>query len=221
MSEVKLKEKSEFSQRLIQWWKVSGRKFPWRTESDSFKIFIAETFLQRTRAENVSSIYLKFIKKFPDFQSLANADRGDVLDIASSLGLEWRTNKLLETSKLIMKDFGGRLPSSREKLLTLPGVGDYIASAVRVFSFGELDELIDANTVRVICRINGRTSNDSTRREKKIKNIYGLLLSKSDPREFGYAMIDLASVICTPRKPKCSLCPVIQHCKTRNTFSGK
>ncbi len=214
MGELEPEEKSEFSHRLIQWWKISGRKFPWRTESDPYKIFIAEILLHRTRARNVPSVYSRFIKRFPDFQSLATADRGDVLEITRSLGLEWRTDKLLEASKLIMKDFGGRLPSDREKLLSLPGVGDYITSAVRVFSFGEHDELIDTNTVRIICRIDGRTLNDSTRRERKIKDRYGLLLNESDSRKFGYAMIDLASVICIPRKPRCDLCPVIQHCKT-------
>lgn len=220
MGELKPDEISEFSQRLIQWWKVSGRKFPWRMESDPYKILIAEILLHRTRAENVVSVYLKFIHEFPNLKALSAAETTDILKITRMLGLQWRWNLLKKMVIIIVRDLSGHIPMDRERLLSLPGVGEYIASAVRVFSGDGDDPLIDTNTVRIISRFYGIPVNDGLRRERMLWNLYQKLRGNTDPKIFGFSLIDLAAEVCHPKVPECRKCPLSSHCETFQSSSG-
>ncbi len=202
-----------FVEELISWWRLNGRSFPWRTTDDPYRIFVAEVLLHRTRADSTVPVYLELINAFPTVAELSCADENTLLTLVSPLGLRWRTKMLLEASKIVMDCYGGAIPVDKNKLLQLPGVGEYITSAVRTFSSGIRDPLIDVNTVRIISRIHGVVVSDSARRTSRMRRWYLELLDKEgDPRIFGYAMIDLASRICRPHNPKCELCPVMDHC---------
>lgn len=203
-----------FTAELLKWWKTNKRNFPWRSERNAYRILIAEILLHRTRAENVVPVYLDFIRKFPDIRALSNASINDILSVTSSLGLRWRSRMIKEAAEQIVKKFNGVVPLDREKLLTLPGIGDYVASAVIVFAGAKEGILLDTNTVRVICRINGWKYEDSIRRKKVTKDRYSELRGSEGSKEFAYSLIDLASTVCTPKKPKCDICPVSAHCTT-------
>lgn len=205
-----------FSGSLVEWWGKNCRAFPWRFEKNLYRILIAETFLHRTRAEAVVQFYLKFLNEFPDIKSLAKSDLRNVLAITRTLGLMQRWNFLKQAARTIEREYSGIVPLDRKKLVRLPGIGDYIASAIRVFGAGYGDPLIDGNTVRVVCRVNGCSIKDSTRRGKKVRTLYLTLMDKSDPSKFGYSMIDLGAKICIPHKPLCRECPVLHFCKTGN-----
>ena len=211
---------SAFSDDLLKWWRANGRYFPWRSETDSYRILLAEVMLRRTRAENVVKVYGEFLRSYPNIQRLSQSNPSDVVEKAGALGLKWRTNQLIEAAKMIENEMGGIVPIEKEKLLLLPGVGDYIASAVRVFSGGCKEVLIDTNTVRVIRRKIGKPYSDSLRRNRKIRVLYARLMRGSPSKEFGFGMIDLAAKICIPVNPKCEFCPVVKHCKTGKRATG-
>lgn len=154
------------------------------------------------------------MRNFSKVHDLSQIGEKSLQRILSSLGLKWRTKMLLQALRVIDNDFGGDIPIDKHKLLSLPGIGDYIASAVRVFSISSDDPLIDTNTVRIISRVYGIKATDSTRKSKVIASRYSDLRNDADPKAFGFSMIDLASLICKPRMPECSHCPVNKHCIT-------
>ncbi|MEM0134536.1 MAG: DNA glycosylase [Thermoplasmatales archaeon] len=206
--------KPDFGDQLNAWGEKWRRPFPWRKTNNPFHIFLAEILLHRTRAENVVPVYQKLIKDFPTISGISKLDEKSLFNILSSLGLKWRTEMLIKSVRTIERDFGGDVPTDKQKLLSLPGIGDYIASAIRVFSASTEDPLIDTNTVRVISRVYGFKATDSTRRSKSIRYKYLELRNNKDPRNFGFSMIDLAALICKPSLPDCLHCPVVKYCIT-------
>ena len=209
-----------FPELIIRWWKSNHRHFPWRMEDVPYKILIAEVLLHRTRAKNVASVYEEFIQRYPNLMKLGTADRDDVMDILKPLGLKWRVESLIEMTIIIATKFDGKIPCRKEELLTLPGVGDYIASALRVFAWGKTEPLIDTNTVRIISRIYNRKENDSFRKGRSVRIFYKELVGKADPKQFGYAMLDLASLLCLPKEPDCMNCSLAHLCETGKTRIG-
>ncbi|MHB8560352.1 MAG: HhH-GPD family protein [Thermoplasmataceae archaeon] len=203
---------ADFAEELISWWKVNGRPFPWRSEKDSYRILIAEILLHRTRAESVLPVYREFIIKYPSIESLARAEQKEIENILHPLGLFWRSVSLSLAAKQIIDELDGEIPRSADGLRALPGIGSYIASAVRCFAFGEPDVLLDTNIVRVLGRLYGERITDGSRRSTRYLRLAECLLDKNFPREFNYAMIDLAASICRPTQPRCPECPVNVHC---------
>lgn len=201
-------------EELKGWWKHNRRDFPWRKETDPYRILLAELFLHRTRAETVAPIYRRFVQKFPDVVTLSRSNEDILFGELGALGLRWRTVSLLKAARVITDEFHGKVPREKAALLKLPGIGDYIASAIRVFAYNQVDPLIDTNTVRVISRINGFIATDSTRKGNEIREIYSSLMKGCNPRIFGFALIDLAALVCLPRRQRCHECPISKHCIT-------
>jgi A/G-specific adenine glycosylase len=205
---------NEFSMDLLEWWNSKKRFFPWRIESDPYKLLVAEVLLHRTKAKNVLPIYIQFIKKFPTVKKLSEANYDDIKCLLYGIGLRWRVDMLIETAKIIQSNFDGKIPMGRKLLLSLPGIGDYTASAIRVFCGGLNDPLIDINTTRIISRIYDLKASDSIRKGAKIRNLYSDLRDGADSSKFGFALIDLGSLICLPNGPLCISCPIVKYCKT-------
>lgn len=200
-----------FRNRLIKWWKKHGRSFPWRKTRDPYKVLVAEVLLHRTRAEQVVPVYLKFIQEFPDIKTLARASRKKVMSILYPLGLRWRAMLLHEMAVEIVRRNTG-IVADRKMFCSLPGVSDYIASAVLCFAFGRPEPLLDTNTVRITGRIFNIQITESSRRSKKFRELYFQLMDKKRPREFNMAMIDLGALVCRPRYFLCEKCPVKNLC---------
>jgi len=211
--------KKEFRNALLQWWMINKRDFPWRTTKDVYETLIAEIFLHRTRAEQVVPVYNSFIKKFPDIKSIAQAEENDVKQMLRSLGLRWRANLLILMAKELMSKYGGRIPADKSDLESLPGISQYIASAVRSFALELPDPILDTNTVRILGRVFGVPVSDGSRRSEKFRKIYESLIDIDHPRDFNFAMIDLAAKLCKPINPSCDLCPVRTMCEYKKTSS--
>jgi len=201
--------------QLIEWWQSNGRDYPWRHSRNPYEVLVAELLLHRTRADTVAMYYGRFLDMYPDPESLSRADSGLIEMVFGSLGLTWRLGYMIGMARKIMLSYGGSVPSEKETLESLPGIGDYISSAVMVFAHGRKMALIDTNTVRVISRLTGHRIKESTRRSEWIRDTYLKMLGNGDPQSFGYAMIDLASLVCLPRAPLCERCPVVKYCRTR------
>ncbi len=202
-----------FRQKLLEWWRENQRVFPWRTTTDPYRILVSEVLLHRTRAGQVATLYQEFFGRFPTIADLAESPLDDVKRLLQSLGLRWRTELLHRMAAEIMEKHGGRIPSQREVLESLPGVSHYIASAVRCFAFGFPEVLLDTNTVRILGRVFGLRVTEGSRRSRRFRELYGSLLDRERPREFNYAMIDLGALVCTARNPRHSVCPFLKICK--------
>lgn len=197
---------------LLTWGPGHFREYPWRQTRDPYRILIAEVLLHRTRADQVRPVYERFLEEFPDLASLLQAEPIRVEECLRSLGLRWRTDLLMEMVREVGERYGGEIPLSREDLMALPGVGDYITSALLTFSDTSAEPIMDTNTVRVIGRVFGLKLNDCARRSKQFREIMRRIVSEGNPRDISFAMIDLAALICLPRNPLCGNCPLNLFC---------
>jgi len=203
---------ADIREALIPWGREHHRDYPWRHTHDPYRILIAEVFLHRTRADQVSPVYIRFVQEYPDLVALCQADPVLVEELLAPLGLKWRTNLLLKMVTEICERHQGVIPMKREELLLLPGVGDYIASALLTFSGTAPEPIMDTNTVRVIGRVFGLILNDSARRKKQFREIMQALIRTGNAIEISFSMIDLAALICLPRMPCCERCPLNSLC---------
>lgn len=197
---------------LIQWWKQHGRQFPWRETENPYNILIAEVLLHRTKANQVIPVYELLINKFPDIFTITKSNEDELLKILYPIGLHWRSKLLYTTLEQIIKKYSGTVPEDFNELVSLPGISHYIASALRCFAFGHPDVLLDTNTVRIAGRIIGLAINDGSRRSNTFRNVLELLIDKQKPREFNWALIDLAAVVCKARQPDHNSCPLKNYC---------
>lgn len=202
----------ELRHSVLTWWKEKGRDFPWRHTTDPYRILVAEILLHRTRAEAVVRVYEKFLERYPDILSLHHARKEEVVQCLHSLGLRWRAEYLWEMARRIVAD-GGSVKPDRAWLVSLPGVGEYIASAVLCFAFNHPEPVLDTNTVRILGRMSGIPVKDSSRRSRIFREMYSEILDPLHPREFNFAMIDIGALVCRPDKPLCSECPLLKWCR--------
>lgn len=198
---------------LLQGWKAEHRRdLPWRGTSDPYRLLMAEMMLIRTRADQVEPVYRKFISTYPTLDRAAKASREEIHDHLDVLGLTWRADRVYEALQTIQEDFEGNVPRSRENLLLLPGVSQYVAGAVRCFAWGYPESLIDANTVRISGRLFGLEIKPHSRETKQFKRLIEDLLDPENPRAHNYALLDLGAKICTNRNPDCGNCPLLSLC---------
>jgi A/G-specific adenine glycosylase len=205
---------SEFHTTLLAWGKDHFRAFPWRLSHDPYAILIAEVFLHRTQVAQVLPVYEEYIHRFPDLHSAVKAPRDETHSLLCSLGLRWRVDLLLAMFHELADRFDGEIPTGKDELVTLPGVSDYIAGAVRCFAWNMPDALMDTNTVRVVGRLFGLEVKDSSRRNRTFRELAEALVCRSEPRRYHYALLDLADSLCTPGdQPGCARCPIAAQCR--------
>ena len=177
-----------------------------------FHIMMAELMLRRTQACQVAPVYQSFIERYPDPHILATAPTDEVARSLFSLGLSWRVPAFQQIARILVEQYNGTVPSSYDTLLTLPGIGDYVASAVCCFAFGQPVIIVDTNTVRIAGRLFGIPTHAESRRRKPVRMLLQSLLDERQPQIYNYAMLDLAALVCTPTEPKCATCPLQSYC---------
>jgi A/G-specific adenine glycosylase len=209
-----------FRTELIAWYRVYGRRFPWRETREPYAVLIAEVLLHRTRADQVRPLYQAFLEAYPDLNALAGAQVDALHSLLRPAGLRWRVDLLHAMAAAIRRRFDGVVPSDEKELNSLPGVGHYIAGAVRCFAYGFPDAILDTNTVRVTGRVVGLPVKDSSRRSTRFRRILEALVDLQNPRDFNFALLDLAAAICTPRDPRCTRCPLLPFCATGQSRMG-
>ena len=202
---------------LLRWWAYGKRYYPWRENQDPYKVLVAEVLLHRTRADQVVPLYEAFLRRFPDAGSLARSTPYELVELFRSVGLHWRWKLLHAMAVELGESFDGQIPEDFEMLVSLPGISHYIASAVRCFAFGKPDVILDTNTVRVLGRLLGLTVTDSSRRSRLFKTILEQLIDHEHPREFNFALIDLAAQICRSSSPLHDKCCLKNYCSDYRT----
>ena len=168
--------------------------------------------LRRTNAAQVVSTYINVTKRYPTPKRLATAPSREVLAQLEPLGLAWRAKNIRTMAELLAERFGGRVPPSVELLKEFPGVGEYVASAVTCFAFGQPMSLVDTNTVRVVGRYFGFRTNAESRRRKPVRQVILAVTGRRKTRDFNYAFLDFAALVCKAANRDCFHCPLQTRC---------
>jgi A/G-specific adenine glycosylase len=210
-------QSAKFRRRLLSWYRRHGRDLPWRRIRDPYAILVSEFMLQQTQVATVIPYYHKWLRRFPDFASLARASENEVLRVWQGLGYYARARNLHATAKTVMDRHGGNFPQGIGQMRQLSGIGKYTAHAVASFAFNQSVPIVEANTGRVLARLfNLRESIDSDAGRKTLWQYAASLLPKSDAATFNSALLDLGALICVARKPKCDVCAVKTFCRAKN-----
>ena len=205
---------SDFSSRLIAWQKIHGRHdLPWQNTQDPYAIWVSEIMLQQTQVAAVIAYYARFMARFPNIATLAQASQEEVLQHWSGLGYYSRARNLHNAAQTIMDEFDGQFPEDFEKIQTLSGIGRSTAAAIASFAFQQNQTILDGNVKRVLARhflIEGWTG--SPKIEKALWALAETLVPDQEMIAYTQGLMDLGATICTRSKPKCELCPLNVHC---------
>lgn len=209
------KEKKQSIQKLLlRWYKRHQRKLPWRKDPDPYNVWISEIMLQQTQIPTALPYYDRWMKRFPTIHDLECAPLDSVLKCWEGLGYYARARNLHQAAQKIVKDFGGKIPSDYQECLKLPGVGRYTAGAILSIAYNKETPVLDGNVTRLLTRlflIRQKVQERTT--QEKLWKISESLIPQGEARSFNQALMELGSLVCTPQKPKCLLCPLRTVCK--------
>jgi A/G-specific adenine glycosylase len=195
-------------QALLDHYDRECRQLPWRGESDPYRVLVSEVMLQQTRVQTVLSYYDGWLARFPDIDTLADADIDDVLKAWEGLGYYRRARNLHRAARLIRKHPAGEVPGTYAELRALPGIGEYTAGAVASIAFGESVPAVDGNVRRVLSRLFNEPDPRTTWLRKKAAD----LMEAKRPGDWNQALMELGATLCSPRSPRCADCPVAEWC---------
>ena len=199
------------SSELLDWYHQQNYDFPWRKTRDPYSVWISEVMLQQTRVSTVLPYYKRWLFSLPNIYSVANNNIDNILKLWEGLGYYNRARNFYLACKIIIEKHGGKIPADPNEFSKLPGVGPYICAAVMSIVFNMPTPTVDGNAVRVISRLNS-INIPYPRSKKKIHALLAGLIDPINPGCFNQAVMDLGREICTPKSPRCSVCPVYKHC---------
>lgn len=203
----------DFAEALIRWQKQFGRhQLPWQTE-DPYVRWLSEVMLQQTQVVTVTTYFERFIKRFPTVSDLAQASEDEVMALWAGLGYYSRARNLHKAAKLLVSQYGGTFPKTRQEWEALPGIGRSTAAAIVAFSFGQKETILDGNVKRVLARYFAiEHPLDGARATKDLWALAEELLPDHDIGAYIQGLMDLGATVCT-RNPSCTICPFCQSCK--------
>jgi len=210
--------KTKIQTKLLQWFKKNKRDLPWRKTKDPYAIWVSEIMLQQTQVATVIPYYEKFLKTFPTVRSLAGANLSKVLKVWEGLGYYSRARNLHQAAKIIVNHSNGKIPDKLKDLLNLPGIGRYTAGAILSIAYNKKVPILDGNVKRVLSRL-FVVSGHPKKTEKILWPLSESLIPKGSPGAFNQALMDLGSMICTPKNPNGLSCPLKNLCQ--GYLSGK
>ena len=210
-----MEERDIFAEKLFAWYENNRRNFSWRKTNDPYRILVAEMMLQKTTSRQVAELFDKFVEKYPSPQFLANAPLAEIEDLITPLGMEHKkARRFKKWAEELVSKFSGKVPHSKGDLISLPGVGEYIANAVLCLAYNEDVPLLDTNVARVLQRVFRLGSTKArARTDKSLWRAYEAMIPKGKAKNFNLAVIDFAAMICTARNPKHDICPIKDICQ--------
>ncbi len=198
---------------LQTWYQHHHRPLPWRNTTDPYRIWLSEVILQQTRVIQGIGYYERFIETFPTIQDLAEASEDQVLLLWQGLGYYSRARNLHKAAQIVVEQYGGAFPSLFEQIRSLPGIGAYTAGAIASFAYNQCYPAVDGNVLRVMSRLTAcALPIDGSVGKKELTETVETLLRVGEPAIFNQAIIELGALICTPKNPQCSICPLSAHC---------
>jgi A/G-specific adenine glycosylase len=207
--------KMAISRRLLAWYGRERRHLPWRAppgkRADPYRVWLSEIMLQQTTVATVIPYFERFTGRWPTAEALAAADLDEVLTAWQGLGYYARARNLHKCARAVAVDHGGHFPDTEDGLRALPGIGPYTAAAVAAIAFGRKATPVDGNIERVMARVFA-VSQPMPGAKSVLAEHARMLTPNRRAGDFAQALMDLGATICTPRKPKCGLCPISSEC---------
>lgn len=212
-------KKKKFSKQILKWYSSNKSSYPWRIKPSPYRILITEMLLRKTTRNQVAGLFTKFFRNFPTLNKLASARRKEIEKVIMPLGMEKVRSRLLQDiSRVIIEDYKGKIPKTKGELLELPGIGDYTANAVLLFTNREKVALVDTNAKRIVERVFASNRNSELRVGESLRSFVTCLLPQKKYLEFNLAILDFANSVCLPRNPKCKSCPVKSLCNYYQSY---
>lgn len=203
---------------LLDWYDRNGRVLPWRARRgdpvDPYAVWLSEIMLQQTTVAAVAPYFQAFLMRWPRVEALAAAPLDEVLTEWAGLGYYARARNLHKCAQTVVERHGGRFPDTEAALLDLPGVGTYTAAAIAAIAFDRQATILDGNVERVIARMRA-VETPLPGAKGELRRLAAELTPRERPGDYAQAIMDLGATVCTPRKPKCLLCPWEQFCAGR------
>lgn len=206
-----------FAPELIAWHARAGRHdLPWQQDRTAYRVWISEIMLQQTQVSTVIPYYERFMRRFPDARSLADAPIDEVLHLWTGLGYYARARNLHRAAITVRDEYGGAFPLTFEAVAALPGIGRSTAGAILALSTGARYPILDGNVKRVLSRV---FLIDGDPAAKKTLDDLWTLAEACTPQcnlaTYTQAIMDLGATLCARSKPACALCPMTDFCGAR------
>ena len=200
---------------LLAWYDHHRRDLPWRSppgrRPDPYRVWLSEIMLQQTTVATVAPYFDRFVARWPDIRALAAASLDEVLHLWQGLGYYARARNLHACARAVVERHGGRLPDVSAALRALPGIGDYTAAAIAAIAFDQPLAAVDGNVERVMARIAAERAPLAIAKPR-LRALAESLVPQTRAGDFAQALMDLGATICTPRRPRCVLCPWRENC---------
>lgn len=200
---------------LIAWFDASARDLPWRRDTSPWSVMVSEFMLQQTPVRRVLPVFDAWMQRWPTPAALAAASPGEAVREWGRLGYPRRALRLHAAATAIVDRHGGEVPRERDALLDLPGVGDYTASAVASFAFGDRHPVLDTNVRRVLARVIEGVAFPAPSVTAAERALAESLMPEQGAHRWAAATMELGAVVCTARAPRCGECPVTDRCRWR------
>ncbi len=209
---------------LIAWYDRHRRNLPWRAppgrRPDPYRVWLSEIMLQQTTVATVGPYFDRFVARFPGVSALAAASLDEVLNLWQGLGYYARARNLHACARTVVDRHGGRFPGDVAGLQALPGIGDYTAAAIAAIAFGRPVAAVDGNAERVMARLYA-VAEPLPAAKQRLRALAAALVPAERAGDFAQALMDLGATICTPRRPRCVLCPWREACAARAAGSAE
>ncbi|WP_069998898.1 A/G-specific adenine glycosylase [Cellulosilyticum sp. I15G10I2] len=202
----------DYAERLLAWFDINKREMPWRNTNDPYAIWVSEIMLQQTQVDTVIPYYERFIDRFPTIHSLASASLEEVYTYWQGLGYYRRAENLHKGARMIDEVYGGVFPTDSDLIKKIPGIGPYTLGAILSIAFHKPIPAVDGNVMRILARQFLIEEDVSIAKNRKIFDERVMALMPSDPNRFNQALMELGALVCTPKNPKCTACPVQTLC---------
>ena len=200
-----------FTTLLLEWFAQNSRSLPWRETNDPYAIWLSEIILQQTRVQQGMDYWYRFMRRWPDIESLARSSEDEVLRMWQGLGYYSRARHLHAAARQIASM--SHFPDTYGEIRQLKGVGDYTAAAIASFAFGLPVAAVDGNVYRVLSRVFGIiTPINGSEGKKEFAALAQSLLPSGRSADFNQAMMDFGSLQCTPKSPACAMCCMQEFC---------
>ncbi len=205
---------AHFHRQLLAWYDTNHRILPWRETDNAYYIWISEIILQQTRVAQGYDYYLRFIDRFPDVQSLAEAPEDEVLLMWQGLGYYSRARNLHKAAQQIMERHNGVFPTAYDDVRALQGIGDYTTAAICSFAYNQAYAVLDGNVYRVLARLfDEETPMDTPAGKRLFHSLADDILNHEEPALHNNAIMEFGALYCMPTNPDCANCPLQIHCK--------
>ena len=205
------------TKKILNWYDLNKRSLPWRKNVSQSKkhyyTLVSEFMLQQTQVVTVIPYFNRFINKIPNLKKLSKMPDRELIKLWEGLGYYSRVRNLKKTAKIIISKYHGEIPNNYEDLISLPGIGNYTANAILAIAFNKSYIPLDGNIERVLKRYLYLKKDKEIQKENLIekKSIFGISSRASD---YAQALMELGAMICKPKNPECSKCPISKNCKS-------